>query len=122
MTTQAVRSASRAEAFPRARRVTERRDFERARGSGRRKSSPGFAVEVVATGERTRLGLAVSRRVGGAVVRNRVKRRVREWFRHSSANLAEGFDLVVIARARAATYSSERVREELSQLVESVSR
>jgi ribonuclease P protein component len=77
---------------------------------------------MVATGERTRLGLAVSRRVGGAVVRNRVKRRVREWFRRSTAVLPEGFDVVVIARAKAATYSTERVREELSQILGSLPR
>jgi ribonuclease P protein component len=59
---------------------------------------------------RNRLGIVASRRIGGAVVRNRVKRRLRELFRHldpdrhdhASAPARPGFDLVVIARREAA--------------------
>ena len=46
----------------------------------------------------TRLGLIVSRKVGNAVVRNRVKRSIREWFRTQGSGLTEHADIVVIAR------------------------
>lgn len=46
-----------------------------------------------------RLGLSVSRRVGGAVVRNRWKRRLREAFRLVRSQLPPGLDLIVIPRA-----------------------
>lgn len=46
----------------------------------------------------SRLGLAVSRRVGPAVTRNRIKRRFRELFRGLSGDFAQPVDLVVIAR------------------------
>lgn len=46
----------------------------------------------------SRLGLTVSRKVGNAVVRNRVKRQLREIFRKT--HLPEGLDLVVIGRAK----------------------
>ena len=46
-------------------------------------------------GERTRLGLSVSRRVGNAVRRNRIKRRLREAFRHTRADLPHAYDLVI---------------------------
>jgi ribonuclease P protein component len=46
----------------------------------------------------TRLGLSVSRKVGSAVVRNRVKRLLREAFRTSASALPPGLDLVVVAR------------------------
>ncbi len=48
--------------------------------------------------EGPRLGLSVSKKLGGAVVRNRIKRLLREAFRASAAQLAEEYDLVVIAR------------------------
>ncbi len=47
-----------------------------------------------------RLGLSVSRKVGGAVLRNRWKRLIREAFRTSRSRLPEGLDLIVIPRKK----------------------
>jgi len=63
-----------------------------------------------------RLGVTVSRKVGGAVVRNRVKRRVREWFRRERSRLEERADLVVIARPPAAELPGHGVARELREL------
>lgn len=65
-----------------------------------------------------RLGLTVSRKVGNAVERNRVKRRVREWFRQEGHVLATGLDVVVIARREATTLPFAEVSQQLSALVE----
>lgn len=48
-----------------------------------------------------RLGVTVSAKLGHAVVRNRVRRRIREIFRTHTGELAQGYDLIVVARSRA---------------------
>ncbi len=68
-----------------------------------------------------RIGLTVSRRVGGAVLRNRIKRRIREWFRTHRELLPSGVDLVVIARRGAGELDSREVAACLSELVAEVS-
>jgi len=60
-----------------------------------------------------RLGITVSRKVGNAVVRNRVKRSVREWFRARRPRLAPGVELVVIGRSAAAGLSGPEIADAL---------
>ncbi len=59
--------------------------------------------------EAPRIGLSVSRRVGNAVVRNRVKRWLREAVRHERTGLG-AVDVVVIARASSASAGAEALR------------
>jgi ribonuclease P protein component len=66
---------------------------------------------------RTRLGLTASRKVGGAVIRNRVKRFVREVFRLHKGFFPEGCDILVSARKSAGDLDFRKVREELIGLV-----
>jgi ribonuclease P protein component len=61
--------------------------------------------------------LVVSRRVGGAVVRNRLKRVIREWFRRSRETLSPNLDVVVVARPAAAALDTREAWRELSALV-----
>ena len=83
--------------FPKRLRLRKGTEFDRVFAAGN--SVRGGAVRVFGCsydGGVTRLGLAVSRRVGNAVARNRWKRSVREAFRLSYAHLPAGLDLVVI--------------------------
>jgi len=64
----------------------------------------------------TRIGLTVSRKVGKAVVRNLVKRRLREIFRKNKARIPAGMDLIFIARREAATASFAVLTEEILNL------
>jgi ribonuclease P protein component len=63
---------------------------------------PLLALALPQGGERTRVGLTVSTKVGGAVVRARIRRLLRELFRKRRGELPAGIDLVLIARASAA--------------------
>lgn len=47
-----------------------------------------------------RVGVTVSKKLGGAVVRNRVRRRLREVYRLNEAQFSRGWDIVVVARSR----------------------
>ena len=47
-----------------------------------------------------RIGITVSKKLGGAVIRNRVRRRLREVYRLNEALFAPGWDIVVVARSR----------------------
>jgi ribonuclease P protein component len=89
--------------FPRERRLRRRRDFLAVQTQGRKLGGRHFLV-MAAPGE-GRLGITVSKKVGNAVTRNRVKRLVREFVRRSAPD--EGWssselDVVVIARPSAA--------------------
>lgn len=65
----------------------------------------------------TRIGVTVSRKVGGAVQRNRVKRWVREYFRLNRTELQPSSDIVVIARAGADKLSFKDVERELGTVL-----
>jgi ribonuclease P protein component len=115
-------------AFGRDRRLRKHADFARAQRVGRRVSTDHFTLLVAAqphTPARgispeprsaplgpARLGIVVTRKIGGAVRRNRVKRLCRECFRTWPDLLPCGADLIVIARPGADTLELADVRRE----------
>lgn len=65
-----------------------------------------------------RIGISASRRVGNAVVRNRIKRSVREWFRARRDGLPGDLDIVVIARQSASSLGGAEIARSLDALAE----
>lgn len=99
----------------RERRVRSRSEFQRIQREGRRVTTPSFVLLLAAReadGAAARLGITASKRVGNAVVRNRVKRVVREAFRRSGTLFEPDLDVVVIARAAAAALQPAQVLDE----------
>lgn len=97
--------------FPRTARVRARSDFDRIFKHGRRVALPVLALHFQADPElEPRMGLAVSRKVDPrAVGRNRIKRVLRDAFRHARAELPRG-DYVFVARPGASRCSGEELR------------
>jgi len=90
-------------------------------GSARRRPTRHFLVLVASDDSATaRLGITVTRKIGNAVLRNRVKRSVREAFRHERENLPAGVSLVVIARDGSPGLGSREVAEELAPVFRQV--
>ena len=69
-------------------------------------------------GARSRLGITVSKKVGTAVIRNRLKRVCREFFRHNKGRLENAWDINIIAKRSAGTASRKQVLKSLDEIFE----
>lgn len=76
--------------------------FRRAYAKGKSAATPTMVLYARKNGQdKNRVGFTVSTKLGKAVVRNRVRRRMRECYRLKEATLKPGYDLVVVARSAA---------------------
>lgn len=100
--------------FPKTSRLLNSRDFRKVREKG--KSSQGRLLRLGVLKESdpkpTRIGLVTSKRVGGAVDRNKTRRRLREMIRAVLPSIAPGLDIVVVAKSSAASASFDELRAE----------
>lgn len=87
--------------LPRSRRIKHGRDFARARLQGKRVVSGCLVANwmPLPVGSFSRVGVITGRKLGGAVVRVRARRLLREAFRLHQLDLAQPLDLVLVARA-----------------------
>ncbi|MES1204311.1 MAG: ribonuclease P protein component [Pseudomonadota bacterium] len=110
--------------FPARRRLRKRRDFLAVQGKGRRFGGRNFlffarrrsdsGTSSVAAG--ARFGITVTRKVGNAVTRNRIKRIVREGCRRLADQFPAHLDVVIVARAAATSATSGDALADLADL------
>ena len=100
--------------FPASCRLRFSREYAQVWRQGRRCHTAHLLVIALAgSAAGVRLGLSVSRKVGNAVARNRIKRWLREYFRAHRAMIVPGTDLSVVVKPGAATLGHAELDEEL---------
>ena len=93
-------------------------EFRRLYSKGKSAVSPYFAVYCRRTGrDHSRLGITTGVKLGCAVQRNRVRRRIREMYRTNEERFVPGYDLVVVARTRAVYSRYQEMERSFLQLM-----
>jgi len=105
------------ESLPRRERLTTPREYRDVFDRGRRTVGQAFICYIARDeGQGRKFGMAVSRKVGGAVVRNRVKRYIREVYRKSRARLSDDMRMVIVAKPAAAALTCAECHDALTRL------
>lgn len=98
--------------------LRSRRDFDRIQVEGRSASHPLVHVRSRANEmSHDRFGISTGRKVGGAVVRNRVRRRVREALRQLPTAVGDGRDILIVAKPLSAQATYQEIRAAIERLV-----
>ena len=99
--------------------VKENYEFRRIYRKGKSAVSPQLVIYCQRNRRgHSRLGVSVSTKLGCAVVRNRVRRRIREIYRLNKAKMLPGYDLIVVARVRAVETDYQKLDRSYLRLLE----
>ena len=106
--------------FPREARLVRRGEFDAVYRAGRRRSSSHFTVFLRANElPESRFGVSIKKALGGAVERNRIRRRLREIVRCHRREIPAGWDIVIHPKSAVAKAPFAELAEELLRLLES---
>ncbi|MBW1817265.1 MAG: ribonuclease P protein component [Deltaproteobacteria bacterium] len=104
--------------FQKKQRILNRADFVNLNRSGKRHRTEHFTIIHKEHGRGiTRLGVTVSKKVGNAVTRNRIKRLIREFFRLHASLLPQGYDIVIAAKKDSGDLDLLEIKEELGKIL-----
>lgn len=125
-------------------RLLKRAEYEAVYGAGQRRSSPQFSVffrarsglpnekmgqepthegssaKLPVADKRSRFGISVKKALGGAVVRNHIRRRIREILRRHRTEIPTGWDIVIHPRATVARAAFAPLEAELLRLLRGI--
>lgn len=98
--------------------LRSRRDFARIQAAGRARADRLMTVRYVPNElGYDRFGISTGRRLGGAVERNRVRRRIRDLLRHSASPTQTGCDILIVARPASVEASFAEIRAAFGRLL-----
>ena len=99
--------------------IKENRLFRALYGRGRSAARKTMAVYALRNRQKTvnHLGITVSVKLGGAVQRNRIRRRLKETYRLNEARLKSGYDIVVVGRHAALSAPFETLQNDFAAIV-----
>jgi ribonuclease P protein component len=103
--------------MPDPKKLKKRSEFQRAYQKGSKYWNRYFVIYVLHTHfDHLRLGITVTKKVGKSVQRNRVKRLIRESFRHLRPHIQTAYDIVVVGRIPASRLKSQEAQNALYNL------
>jgi len=107
--------------FPKSARLLKRREFWRRSGKFKRYVGRWLIIDTLPNDKKqTRLGITVTKRFGKAVARNRIKRLIREAFRHIQDQLPSNLDIIVKPQLLAHEAKMQEIQEEMLNLENAV--
>jgi ribonuclease P protein component len=105
--------------FRKSERLLNRKDFVNLNRLGKRYRTEHFTIILKDNGrDISRLGITVSKKIGNAVKRNKVKRLLREFFRLNKHRCPKGYDIVIIANNGADDLFFSKLKEELGEIIQ----
>ena len=114
----ASRPSKTGQEYPRTARLVRKADFDAVYRNGKRRSSSHFTVFLKANDlPESRFGFSIKRALGGAVVRNRIRRRVREAIRLHREEISVGWDFVIHPKANVEKAAFAALESDLRRLL-----
>jgi len=114
----ASRPSKKGQEYPRGARLVRKADFDAVYRNGKRRSSSHFTVFLKANElPESRFGFSIKRALGGAVVRNRMRRRIREAIRLHREEISAGWDFVIHPKANVESAAFAALESDLMRLL-----
>jgi ribonuclease P protein component len=114
----ALRPSKKGQEYPRGARIVRKADFDAVYRNGKRRSSSYFTVFLKANDlPDSRFGFSIKRALGGAVVRNRIRRRIREVVRLHREEISAGWDFVIHPKAHVENAEFAALERDLARLL-----